>query len=81
MPVLRKIILAGAIIALLSANASAQIRALPDNHDQPTKEEREQKAKHDAYEAASKRLPTTTKSDPWGTVRPTSEPAPLKKKQ
>ncbi len=73
---LRKSILAGAIIALLTGAASAQMpmpgMTLGNGPKQLTPEERaKQKAIDDAYKAATKKIPEKkTPDDPWGNVRP-----------
>ena len=73
----RKLILAGAAIALLTGTAAAQI-PMPgislghDDKPQLTPEQRaKQKQIDDAYRAATQKIPDkNTAADPWGDVRP-----------
>lgn len=73
---LRRSILAGAVIALLGAPAAAQFPTpgltLKDEPKQLSPEERaKQKAIDDAYRAATKKIPDKqVANDPWGSVRP-----------
>jgi hypothetical protein len=75
---LRKSILAAAIIAIvvaLTGAASAQFPmtgiSLNGGPKQLTPEEQaRQKAIDDAYKTASKKIPDKKVDDPWGTVRP-----------
>ena len=80
---LRKLIPAGAMIALLTGAAAAQdTPGIPLNpRKQPTHEELEKrKAQDQAYDEAMKKIPNKTLSiDPWGDVRP-SAPATAKNK-
>jgi hypothetical protein len=77
---LRKILHAGAIIALLTGAASAQL-PIPgislDSSTRPmTPEEKEkQKAIEDAYKSAIRKIPEKKPFDPWGDVRPNPSPA------
>ena len=57
MAVLRKFILALALIALTTGSGYAQIAPLPDNSTPPTKEEREKKAADDAYRSSLRKSP------------------------
>jgi hypothetical protein len=78
---LRKSILAGVAIALLTVPALAQFPApaltLKDQPKTLTPEERaKQKAIDDAYRAATKKIPDKqVANDPWGGVRPNPSPA------
>ena len=73
---LRKLILAGAVIALVTGPAAAQMpmpgMSLHNGPKQLTPEElAKQKAIDDAYKAASKKIPQKeVANDPWGNVRP-----------
>jgi hypothetical protein len=74
----RNLVRACAIVALLTAPASAQAPSIPLNpKTPPTQEEIDrQKAVDQAYDAAIKKIPDKKSSaDPWGNIRPTS-PAP-----
>jgi hypothetical protein len=81
---LRKFTLAGAILALFTGVASAQMPMpgvhLNDEPKQLTPQEREkQKALDDAYKAATKKIPEKKASnDPWGSVRPNPSNPPAK---
>jgi hypothetical protein len=76
---LLKILHTGAIIALLTGVASAQM--LPSinlgSQDRPmTPEEKEkQKAIEDAYKSAIRKIPEQKPVDPWGAVRQNPSPA------
>ena len=80
--VLRKIVHAGAIIALLTGAASAQIKTpginlAPDRQRTPEEIDK-QKAIEDAYKSAIGKIPDKkTPVDPWGGVR--SNPSPSSK--
>jgi hypothetical protein len=84
----RLIPLAGAL-ALMTANASAQVPAGSAEIDDPAsgrklklEELRRQKNFDDAYRAAVKRIPNQQPKDPWADVRSTpTVPAPKKKQQ
>jgi hypothetical protein len=82
---LRRFILAGAAIALLTGVASAQMPmpsiSLGKDKPPPTAEEQaKQKALDDAYKAATKKIPDKqVADDPWGGVRP--NPSTAKNKQ
>jgi hypothetical protein len=72
---LRKFLLAGAIIAVLTAPAAAQFPmpgvTLKDQPKTETPEERaRRKAIDDAYNAANKKIPDKQVADPWASVRP-----------
>ena len=73
---LRKLILAGAAIVLLTGAAVAQLPmpslSLHQDKRPLTPEERaKQKALDDAYKAATKKIPDKTAADdPWGGIRP-----------
>jgi hypothetical protein len=81
---LRKLIQAGAIIALLTGPAVAQIALSPFNErDKPKKTPEEiekDKARDSAYRAAMQKIPEKKVADPWGNIRDTS-PTPPKTKQ
>jgi hypothetical protein len=84
---LRKLIQAGAMIALLTGPASAQAPQSPQStvgiplksSQPPTQEETDkQKAADRAYEAAINKIPDKkSPSDPWGNIR---QPAPTASK-
>jgi len=82
---LRKFILAGAIIALLTGAASAQMPmpsiSLGKDKPAPTAEEiARQKALDNAYNAATKKIPDKkVAADPWGNVRPNPAASPKNK--
>ena len=73
---LRRLLLAGALIALAAGPAAAQFPApsmsLESGPKQLSPEERaKQKELDDAYKAASKKIPAKNHSaDPWGGIRP-----------
>ena len=81
---LGKIVRAGAIIALLTGAASAQIpmpgiNLSPDRQMTPEEKEK-QKAVEDAYKSAIGKIPDKkTPVDPWGTVRSNPLPSPKPK--
>ncbi len=82
---LRKLIQAGAIVAVFSGSAAAQdINETPGISLNPRKQLspeqiEKQKATDEAYRAAMKKIPDRNSSaDPWGNVRPA---APAKNKQ
>jgi hypothetical protein len=81
---LRKLIQAGAILALVTGTAAAQDSVgIPLNARKTmTKEEIEkQKASDEAYKAAMKKIPDKASStDPWGNIRP-GAPTAAKNKQ
>jgi hypothetical protein len=72
---LRKLIQAGAIVALLTGAASAQmpmgipLRA-PGKRALTPQEIEKQKAIDNAYRSATKTIPNKPAVDPWGNVRP-----------
>jgi hypothetical protein len=72
----RKLLLAGAALALLTGAASAQMPmpgiSLGNNKPAPTEAEiAKQKAIDDAYKSATQKIPDKkTADDPWATVRP-----------
>jgi hypothetical protein len=74
---LRKIVHAGAIIALLTGAASAQmpmpgINLSPDRQMTPEEKEK-QKAIENAYKSAIEKIPDKKPpADPWGAVRSTT---------
>lgn len=81
---LRKLILAGAVIALVTGPAAAQM-PMPSMslHNEPKpltpEEQAKQKALDDAYKAATKKIPDKqVADDPWGNVR--SVPSTAKSK-
>ena len=75
---LRKLIQAGAVLALFSSPACAQTSLGVPIHPKRllTPEEIEQqKAADQAYDAAMRKIPDKRPSaDPWGTIRPNSAP-------
>jgi hypothetical protein len=83
---LRKSILAGATVALLTGAASAQMpmpsMSFGKDKPPPTAEEiARQKALDNAYSAATKKIPDKkVAADPWSNVRPNPD-APAKGKQ
>ena len=81
---LRKLIQAGAIIALLTGPAAAQVALSPFNApDKPRKTPEEiekDKARESAYSAAMQKIPEKKVADPWGNIRDAS-PTPPKSKQ
>jgi hypothetical protein len=79
---LRTVIQAGVIVALMAGTAVAQVAPLPDNTAPRSKKEKEQAAAEEAYKAATKKIggPEKKSNDPWGDVRATSAP-PAKTKQ
>ncbi len=81
MAVLRKLIQAVALIALMTGSVYAQVAPLPDNNKPPTKGEKEKQAADAAYQSSLKSIPATQNTaDPWSDLRP-SAPAAAKKKQ
>jgi hypothetical protein len=72
----RKLLLAGAALALLTGAASAQMPmpGISLGRDKPQQTEQEiakQKAIDDAYKSATKKIPDKKSADdPWATVRP-----------
>jgi hypothetical protein len=81
MAVLRKIVQAVALIALMTGGVYAQVAPLPDNNTPPTKEEQQKKADDDAYRSSLRSIPAAAKpADPWADQRPNT-PAAAKKKQ
>jgi len=80
---LRKLIQAGAALALLTGTAYAQTgfpmpsMSLGGDKPPPTPEQVErQKAIDNAYNNATKKIPDKQgAADPWGTVRPSQPPA------
>jgi hypothetical protein len=82
---LRKLIPAGAIVALLIGTAAAQdTPGIPVNpRKQPTSEELEKRKADDrAYDEAMKKIPNKKLSvDPWGDVRPSAPPTAKNKQQ
>ena len=81
---LRKLIQAGAIVALVTGTAAAQDAVgSPLNPRRPStpEETARQKASDEAYKAAMKKIPDKASStDPWGNIRP-SAPTTAKNKQ
>ncbi len=72
---LRKLMQAGAVIALLMGTASAQIPLkLPIHGDSKRPLSREeiekQKALDKAYKSATEKIPDKKAVDPWGNIRP-----------
>ena len=71
---LRKVLLAGAIVALLAAPAAAQMPMGMNFKNEPKKltpeELAKRKALDDAYNAATKKIPDKQANDPWASVRP-----------
>jgi hypothetical protein len=83
---LQKLIQAGAIIALLTGTAAAQLPMglhLGGDKPPPTAEEIEkQKAIDKAYNSATAKIPEKKTDDPWATVRSApNSPAASKDKQ
>jgi hypothetical protein len=87
---LRKLIRAGAVVALCTGPAAAQdvplyqTPGIPLNQrPPPTREDVEkQKANDRAYDAAMKKIPDKKSSgDPWGDIRPTTPPTAKNKQQ
>jgi hypothetical protein len=80
---LRKLIQAGAALALLTGAAYAQTGfpmpsiSLGQDKPPPTPEQVErQKAIDNAYNSAAKKIPEKKEAaDPWGNVRPSTQPA------
>ncbi len=81
---LRKLIQAGAIVALVTGTAAAQDAVgIPLNPRRPSTPEEmaRQKASDEAYKAAMKKIPDKASStDPWGNIRP-GAPTTAKNKQ
>jgi hypothetical protein len=73
---LRKLMLAGAVVALLAGTAAAQMPmpaiSLGADKPPPTPEERaKQRELDNAYRSATKKIPEKKEaSDPWADVRP-----------
>jgi hypothetical protein len=82
---LRKLIHAGAIIALLMGPAAAQIALSPfKTMEKPRKTPEEiekDKARDSAYSAAMQKIPEKKVADPWGNIRDTSPTPPKNKPQ
>jgi len=82
---LRKLIRAGAFVAICTVPAAAQDTfSVPINPKlPPTKEEIErQKASDRAYDAAMKKIPDKKSSgDPWGDIRTGTSPTAKNKQQ
>jgi hypothetical protein len=84
---LKKLILAGAIAAVLTGSAYAQNPLMPsfslEHHKSRTPEEiARDKAIDDAYKSATKKIPEKQVNDPWADVRSTPPtPAPKNKQQ
>jgi hypothetical protein len=84
---LRTLIQAGAIIALLTGTASAQGVPMKfplkgDSKRPMTPEEIEkQKAADNAYHAAMEKIPEKKAVDPWGNIRPSPATASKNKQQ
>jgi len=83
---LRTLIQAGAIIALLTATASAQ--GIPmkfplkgDKRQMTPEEIEKQKAAENAYHAAMEKIPEKKAVDPWGNIRPSPATASKNKQQ
>ena len=83
--ILRKVIHAAAVVALLTGVASAQslMPGLNLSGDKPPltpQEEEKRKAIEDSYKSALKKIPDKQKSvDPWGNIRPNPSTAPKTK--
>jgi hypothetical protein len=84
---LRKLVKAGAVIALMTGTASAQMPMAispfkaPDKAPLTKEEQDKQKAAEKAYRAAVGKIPEKKGGDdPWGNVRP-APPATAKNKQ
>ena len=82
---LRKLIRAGAVVALFAGSASAQDSVgIPLNMKAPPSAEEiaKRKAADEAYSAAMHKIPDQKSSaDPWGNIRPTTPTAPKNKQQ
>ena len=89
---LRKLIRAGAFVALWTGPAAAQVNQGPSQSNlsiplnqkpPPTAGEIErQKASDRAYDAAMKKIPDKKSSgDPWGDIRPATSPTAKNKQQ
>ena len=90
--VLQTFDVAGALVVLTAAGASAQGVSMDNGRmgfspfkqtekPKPTQEEVEKQQRlDDAYKAATTKIPDQKSNDPWGVVRPTS-PAPSAKKK
>ena len=85
---LKKLIVAGAIVAVPTGSAYAQNPLMPhfsiqDENKRRTPEEiARDKAIDDAYKSATKKIPEKQANDPWADVRSTpSAPAPKNKQQ
>ena len=81
---LRKLIQAGAVLALLTGAAYAQMPMPGISLSKPERpltpeEKARQKQIEDAYKAANSKIPDQQNSDPWADVR--SAPPNSKKKQ
>ena len=79
---------AGAIIAALIGNASAQqqlmpgINLVPDSRPLTPEEQEKRKAVDDAYRSAIAKVPDKKKSaDPWGDIRSTTTTPPKQRSQ
>jgi len=85
---LKKLVLAGMIVAVLAGSAYAQNPLMPSFSLQEEKKRRtpeeiaRDKAIDDAYKSATKKIPEKQANDPWADVRSTpSAPAPKNKQQ
>jgi hypothetical protein len=83
--ILRKIVHAGTIIALLTGAASAQIKTpginlAPQDRQMTPEEKEKQKAIENEYKSAIGKIPDKkTPVDPWGAVRSNPSPSPKPK--
>ena len=83
--ILRKVIHAAAVVALLTGVASAQslMPGLNLSADKPPltpQEEEKRKATEDSYKSALKKIPDKQKSvDPWENIRPNPSTSPKTK--
>jgi hypothetical protein len=82
---LRKLIQAGAIIALLTGAASAQMAISPfkpmDKRPMTEEERQKQEAAEKAYKSAMDKIPEKKTVDPWGNIRPNPATASKNKQQ
>jgi hypothetical protein len=83
--VLRKMIHAATVLALLTGIASAQfkpgISLTPEDRPLTPEEKEKRKAVDDAYKSAIEKIPDKQKPvDPWGTIRPNPATSPNVKK-
>jgi hypothetical protein len=81
---LRRLILAGVLVAFFAGGAAAQGPSIPVNPKTPPTQEEiaRQRATDQAYDAAIKKIPDKKSSaDPWGDIRPSSPTASKNKQQ